>query len=716
MPKVSVIVPIYNVEQYLKQALDSLKNQTLEDIEVICVNDGSTDGSLEIIKEYVAADPRFVLIDKENRGYGHSMNRGIEKAMGDYIGILEPDDFLELDAFEKLYGRVKEYQNGVSDAVPVDIVRAGYWSFSDPDGFYPARRQKYSELVRLPKKSCLLNEGQRGIVLRAHLSIWAAIYRKGFLDEKGIRFHEVPGAGWVDNPFAYQTISSAQTVVWDPGCYYNYRVSNEGASSFLKDANIPLDRLAETAQALKGLGICQGPIYDSYIRRLSNYTHSIINGMKFDEYPADIYRKIVDLFKGVDHEAVKNCDIIKAQTVRMHEDFTGITLNKFKQHDKLENPELTFVVPAHEEGKYIGEALLSVLKHDDVPFDVLCVTKGASTDYTDVLLGQIADVDGRVSIVDVEKQSWTDALRTEKVVFLGVKRRFGLKSIVAFRRLYEKHATSDFVVFNADLDKKTNFQLEGDNAFADIMAAAPGRFANVLTTRTLLRSIAHAENELLSYEGRPFFVRALLSASFPETEAKTFVRGIPGFEGAPSIRKVAESPLESRACRVPALIPMFKVLDDMHASEGVRRTLQSLAANYMAEELENRANYKIACQIVKEYQETYLPLLGDYLKREPVAIGVPELLHYIAEGDLERAFYLSGTLKASRLRKSEEEKQKKIAELKAENKQLKAELKVSKKKVVEAAAVQTEAKPELNPKAGRARKLAGKAARKLKLR
>ena len=238
----------------------------------------------------------------------------------------------------------------------------------------------------------------------------------------------------------------------------------------------------------------------------------------------------------------------------------------------------------------------------------------------------------------------------------------------------------------------------------------------MLTTRTLLRSIAHAENELLSYEGRPFFVRALLSASFPETEAKTFVRGIPGFEGAPSIRKVAESPLESRACRVPALIPMFKVLDDMHASEGVRRTLQSLAANYMAEELENRSNYKIACQIVKEYQETYLPLLGDYLKREPVAIGVPELLHYIAEGDLERAFYLSGTLKASRLRKSEEEKQKKIAELKAENKQLKAELKVSKKKVVEAAAVQTEAKPELNPKAGRARKLAGKAARKLKLR
>ncbi len=248
------------------------------------------------------------------------------------------------------------------------------------------------------------------------------------------------------------------------------------------------------------------------------------------------------------------------------------------------------------------------------------------------------------------------------------------------------------------------------------MSIAPGRFANVLTTRTLLRSIVHAENELLSYEGRPFFVRALLSAASPEIEAKTFVRGIPGFEGAPSIRKVTVSPLEGQACRVPALIPMFKVLDSMGASAETRLTLQSLAANYLAEELENRANYKIACLIVKEYQETYLPLLGDYVRQEPIAVGVPELLHYIAEGDLTRAFYLSGTLKATRLRKAEEEKQKKIAELKAENKQLKAELKASKKKVVEAAALKAEAKPKLKPKKSRARRLAGKAARKLKLR
>ena len=75
-PKVSIVVPIYNVEKYLRQCLDSVINQTLKDIEVICVNDGSTDGSLRIIQEYMQMDPRVKVIDKPNSGYGNSMNRG----------------------------------------------------------------------------------------------------------------------------------------------------------------------------------------------------------------------------------------------------------------------------------------------------------------------------------------------------------------------------------------------------------------------------------------------------------------------------------------------------------------------------------------------------------------------------------------------------------------------------------------------------------------
>ena len=100
-PAVSVLVPIYNVERYLRQCLESLRDQTLADIEVICINDGSTDGSRDIIEEFLS-DPRFRVIDKPNSGYGASMNRGLDEARGRYLAILESDDFLDAPALERL--------------------------------------------------------------------------------------------------------------------------------------------------------------------------------------------------------------------------------------------------------------------------------------------------------------------------------------------------------------------------------------------------------------------------------------------------------------------------------------------------------------------------------------------------------------------------------------------------------------------------------------
>ena len=104
-PRVSVLVPFYNVERYLPKCLDSLEAQTLKDIEFICINDGSTDSSLEIAQRYAARDDRFQIIDKRNSGYGASMNCGMRAARGHYIGIVESDDFVSPDAFEELVAR-----------------------------------------------------------------------------------------------------------------------------------------------------------------------------------------------------------------------------------------------------------------------------------------------------------------------------------------------------------------------------------------------------------------------------------------------------------------------------------------------------------------------------------------------------------------------------------------------------------------------------------
>ena len=95
MPKVSVIIPVYNVEKYLRQCLDSVINQTLKDIEIICVDDGSTDNCPNILDEYAAKDARIKIIHKKNEGYGKAMNVGISHASGEYIGIVEPDDYID---------------------------------------------------------------------------------------------------------------------------------------------------------------------------------------------------------------------------------------------------------------------------------------------------------------------------------------------------------------------------------------------------------------------------------------------------------------------------------------------------------------------------------------------------------------------------------------------------------------------------------------------
>ena len=103
MPKISVIMPTYNVEKYLASALESVINQTFGDIEIICINDGSTDNSLHILEDYAAKDKRIKIINKENSGYGASMNIALKQAKGEYISIVETDDFIEFNMLERLY-------------------------------------------------------------------------------------------------------------------------------------------------------------------------------------------------------------------------------------------------------------------------------------------------------------------------------------------------------------------------------------------------------------------------------------------------------------------------------------------------------------------------------------------------------------------------------------------------------------------------------------
>ncbi|MBK8846026.1 MAG: glycosyltransferase [Bacteroidetes bacterium] len=105
--KVSVIIPVYNTELYLNKCLDSVINQTLKEIEIICINDGSKDSSLDILKAYAKKDDRIIIIDKKNGGQGLARNIAIKKATGEYLGFVDSDDWIAHDMFEKMYSSAK---------------------------------------------------------------------------------------------------------------------------------------------------------------------------------------------------------------------------------------------------------------------------------------------------------------------------------------------------------------------------------------------------------------------------------------------------------------------------------------------------------------------------------------------------------------------------------------------------------------------------------
>ncbi len=221
-PKVSVIVPVYNVEKYLHQCLDSICGQTLTDIEIIVVNDGSTDGSLEIIREYAKKDNRIKVIDKENEGYGKSMNRGLDAALGEYIGIVESDDWIEPDMYASLYGVATTYS--------ADVAKGKYFVFDDNTG----ETIRVSELPR--------DDIERAYNPRRHPSIfyfggdiWAAVYRRSFLNRNDIRFLESPGASYQDLAFYFKVMAMANIAYLVNNPFLHYRVGHRTQSIASKD-------------------------------------------------------------------------------------------------------------------------------------------------------------------------------------------------------------------------------------------------------------------------------------------------------------------------------------------------------------------------------------------------------------------------------------------------------------------------------------------------
>lgn len=217
MPELSVVIPIYNAETYLREALDSVVAQTFKDLEIICVNDGSKDNSLKIVEEYAEKDSRFKIIDKPNSGYGASVNRGFDEASGEFVAIFEPDDILESNIYETL---LEEAHKNNLDVVKCNFYN--YWSKKN--------KLKRSGLIAKCAKKDVFEPKNNLKMFTCHASVWAGVYRKKFLDENNIRFLETPGASYQDMSFNFKVIACSPRIKLLETPLLKYRQDNPGSS------------------------------------------------------------------------------------------------------------------------------------------------------------------------------------------------------------------------------------------------------------------------------------------------------------------------------------------------------------------------------------------------------------------------------------------------------------------------------------------------------
>lgn len=217
-PAVSILVPICNVERYLRECLDSLVYQTLRDIEIICIDDGSTDSSLDIIREYERKDSRVTVLTKPNSGYGDSMNKGLKMARGEFIGIVESDDFASLDMFQSLYDLATS--NGV------DLVRSNYYAHcgENEDDDYLVDNLFGCVTGRV------ISPMECKHVFMRQPAIWTGLYRKDYLVENDVWFLPTPGASFQDTAFYFKSLYSADKIYLTSEGYLHYRIDNAGSS------------------------------------------------------------------------------------------------------------------------------------------------------------------------------------------------------------------------------------------------------------------------------------------------------------------------------------------------------------------------------------------------------------------------------------------------------------------------------------------------------
>ena len=390
--KVSVVVPVCYVEQYLRECLDSIMGQTLREIEIICVNDGSSDSCMDILREYAQADTRIKVINKVNAGYGHTMNLGIDMAQGEYIGIVESDDFVVPEMYQELYD--------IATAHDLDLVKADFYRFYGKKGDY---KLDYNKTAREDKNyNIVLNPSEHIECFRFIMNTWSGIYKKTFLREENIRHNETPGASFQDNGFWFKTFAQAKRVMFVNKPYYMNRRDNPNSSVYNPDKvycgneeyRYILEYIKQHPEFNKDiLYIYSQKRYHTYLFTLNRIA---------PEFRKEYLHSFAEDFKQAEENGeLKQSFFTKKEWETLHwiiRDPDEYYYNEFTKRVKV-----SVIIAIYNAEKYLKECIDTLLAQSLKEFEVICIDDGSS-DNSYSMLYEYSMKDRRIKVFRQENK------------------------------------------------------------------------------------------------------------------------------------------------------------------------------------------------------------------------------------------------------------------------------------------------------------------------
>ena len=380
-PFVSVIIPVYNAEKYLRECLDSVVNQTLRDIEIICVDDGSTDSSPAVLAEYAARDSRVRVITQENRYAGAARNAGMKIARGDYLSFLDSDDVFDPDMLRKMFLD--------ADARDADVVICRADRFSDSlEARTPVPWTVCTELLDVPATTVFSYKNFRRDAFSFCVGwTWDKLFSRRFIEEQGLMFSETRSTN--DAYFTFLAVLFARRISFVDRVFVHQRVHADSLSCTReKDPLCYWQVVRDMKRAILARPGLWDEVGDAFMRWLAKFAL-----WQAESLAPDARERQIAYFRDV---AAPEFDFL-----------TWLNLNAFTPEmrrvrswltDTPPPPLVSVIIPVYNVEKYLRECLDSVVNQTLREIEIICVDDG-STDSSPQILEEYAAKDSRIRVI-----------------------------------------------------------------------------------------------------------------------------------------------------------------------------------------------------------------------------------------------------------------------------------------------------------------------------